>query len=78
MWTAVALALVIIWMAAKLGQADGYREGFFVGYENGFEAGINKLIGIDEKESQDIRERATEMEIDSRVIARMNEDDKKI
>lgn len=76
MWTAVALALLIIYMAAKLGQAQGYREGFFVGYENGWEGGINKLLGISQEESHDIHERATEMKIDSGVIAHLDEQEK--
>jgi hypothetical protein len=73
MWTAVALAVVIIYMAGKLGQADGYREGFLAGYENGWDNGINKMLGIDEEESRDIHERATEMKIDSGVIAHLDE-----
>ena len=76
MWTAVALALVIIWMAGKAGQADGYREGFLAGYENGWDNGINKLLGIDEKKSKEIHERAKEMKIDSGVIAHLDKQEK--
>jgi hypothetical protein len=72
LYAGIALALVIMWMAAKLGQADGYREGFFAGYENGFEGAINKMLGIDEKESRNIHDRAVEMEIDEGVIASLD------
>ena len=39
----------------------------------GFEGGINKAYGIDEKEAMDIHDRAIDMQFDERVIKAFDE-----
>lgn len=55
-------------VAGKVGKAEGYNDGYFMGFGDGFEYGIEKLLGIDEKESREIHDRAIEMKIDENLI----------
>jgi hypothetical protein len=67
-WAAIAAGVLALYAAGSMFRRDGHREGYFDGYEAGFSAGVNKAYGIDEKEAQDISERATDMEFNELVV----------
>jgi hypothetical protein len=64
----IAFVVVMFQIGYRIGLTGGLnvgcREEYFVGYVNGFEAGINKVLGTDETKAKEARDRAAEMEKD--------------
>lgn len=49
------------------------REGYVDGHDAGFESGINRALGISDKEALEIHEMSTEMQIDEYIVAAFDE-----
>lgn len=65
----VALFAVAMYSGIK---EVGHREGYFDGFEEGREETLIEVAGITAEDLSDVRERATEMEIDEMVIGRLD------
>jgi len=72
-WISQAGALlVLIYSVGHLSYRSGLLSGFAEGYGSGQVAGIRKAFGITPQESEDIRDRAIEMEIDEKTIRHLD------
>lgn len=67
-----ALAAVL-YCTAQLAYRSGLLYGYVRGYESGHEEGVHKSLGITPADAEDIRDRAVEMEMDERLIQKMDE-----
>ncbi len=71
----ISQAAAVLAMVYSVGQLS-YRSGLLAGYAEGYDAGhvtgIRKAYGITSEEAEDIHERAVEMEIDGRLISRLD------
>src|SRR6266404_319744 len=63
-WIGMAGAVCAIYAVANICRREGCREGYMDGYDAGFENGVNRALGISDKEILEIHEMATEMKID--------------
>jgi hypothetical protein len=66
-------ALVAIYCATQVAYRLGVYYGFARGYQEGQEQGVHRVLGISPDEAQDIHERATEMEMDERLVKKLDE-----
>jgi len=80
MWPAVAAAALIFYVASgpirflcglfilivvyKAIYAQAHGDGYYHGYTDGVDEGVNRVLGLREGESREIRERAAEMEVE--------------
>lgn len=69
----VVSVLVAIYGATQVAYRLGVYSGFARGYQEGHEQGVHRVLGISPDEAQDIDERATEMEMDERLIRKLDE-----
>jgi hypothetical protein len=68
-WIGMAGAVCAIYAVANICRREGRREGYMDGYDAGFEGGVNRALGISDKEILEIHEMATEMKIDDISVA---------
>jgi hypothetical protein len=68
LWGRVLSALVTIYCAMQVAYRLGVGYGFTCGYQEGHEQGVHRVLGISPVEAHDIDERATEMEMDDRLL----------
>ncbi len=66
-------ALVSIYCATQFAYRLGVYYGFARGYQEGQEQGVHRVLGISPEEAHEISERATEMEMDDRLIKKLDE-----
>jgi hypothetical protein len=59
-----------------LAKRDGHAAGYIDGYEAGHIEAIHKTLGIRPEEAAEMRDFATQMEIDDMVVQKMNERNK--
>ena len=69
----IAGVVVLAYCIAQLGYRSGLLYGYFRGYESGHEEGIHKALGVSAEEAAELSQRATEMEMDERLIKKMAE-----
>jgi hypothetical protein len=73
-WYLKLVGLVCVgYSALQIGSRVGNPAGFIIGYEWGLSDGVYKALGIDDKEAADIHDRSIEMEMDEKLIKRMDE-----
>ena len=65
--------VALIYCTAQLAYRSGVSYGYVRGYESGHEEGIHKALGVPSEEAADLRQRATEMEMDEMLIKKMDE-----
>jgi hypothetical protein len=66
-------ALVSIYCVTQVAYRLGVYNGFARGYREGHEQGVHRVLGISPEEAHDIGERAIEMEIDERLVKKLDE-----
>ena len=66
-------ALASIYCATQVAYRLGVYYGFARGYQEGQEQGVHRVLGISPGEVNEIDEKATEMEMDDRLIKRLDE-----
>ncbi len=80
MWPAVAAAALIFYVAPgsirflcglfilmvvyKAIYAQAHGDGYYHGYTDGVDEGVNRVLGLSDEDSREIRERAAEMEVE--------------
>jgi hypothetical protein len=69
----IVSALAAIYCATQVAYRLGVYYGFARGYQEGQEQGVHRVLGISQDEAQDIHERATEMEMDDKLIKKLDE-----
>jgi len=69
----IFIALVSMYCATQVAYRLGVYYGFARGYQEGQEQGVHRVLGISPEEAHDIGERATEMEMDDRLIKKLDE-----
>ena len=72
-WYLKLLGLIFTaYSGLQIGSRIGNYDGFTIGYEWGLTDGVHKTLGIDNKEAADIRERAVEIEMDERLLKKLD------
>ncbi|MEO8142860.1 MAG: hypothetical protein ABI654_01485 [Betaproteobacteria bacterium] len=66
-------ALASIYCATQVAYRLGVYYGFARGYQEGQEQGVHRALGISPDEAHEIGEKATEMEMDDRLIKKLDE-----
>lgn len=65
--------LALIYFATQFTYRMGIYFGFTEGFREGHEEGAHRALGISQDEAMEISERATEMEMDDRLIAKLDQ-----
>jgi len=65
--------VILLYCTAQFGYRSGVLYGYVRGYEGGHEEGVHKSLGITAEGATDIHDRAIEMEMDEKLIKRMDE-----
>lgn len=63
----------LIYCAAQVAYRQGVYYGFARGFQDGHEEGVHRLLSISPDDASEISERATEMEMDERLIQKLEE-----
>ena len=69
----IVSALAAIFCTTQVAYRLGVYYGFARGYQEGQEQGVHRILGISPDEAQDVDERATEMEMDERLVKNLDE-----
>jgi len=65
--------LAMIFCATQVAYRMGVYYGFVRGFQEGHEEGVHRVLGISLDEASEIGERATEMEMDDRLIRKLDQ-----
>ena len=65
--------LASIYCATQVAYRLGVYFGFARGFQQGHEEGVHRALGISPEEASEISEKATEMEMDDRLIKKLDE-----
>ena len=71
-WIGIAGAICAVYAVINICKREGHREGYMDGYDAGFEGGVNRALGISDKEALEVHEMATEMKIDDLSVAALD------
>ncbi|HVC21112.1 MAG TPA: hypothetical protein VNE16_13620 [Vicinamibacterales bacterium] len=79
-WPAVAMAALLFYVSSgpirflcglfilivvyKAIYAQAHGDGYYHGYTDGVDEGVNRVLGLTEQESRELKERAAEMEVE--------------
>lgn len=65
--------LAMIYCATQVAYRLGVYYGFVRGFQEGHEEGVHRVLGILPDDASEISERATEMEMDERLIKKLGQ-----
>ena len=66
--TRIVCGVVSLYCAVQFSYRLGVYYGFMRGYQEGHQLGVHRVLGISDEQAGEINERATEMEIDDKLV----------
>jgi hypothetical protein len=69
----IAAVVVLAYCIGQLAYRSGVLYGYVRGYESGHEEGVHKALGVSAEEAAELSQRAIEMEMDEKLIRKMDE-----